>query len=132
MLQDLITKDKALYERNGLTTMMERNMKVKPAPQRWQDWEGGEPFDVVVTFEKRVMDAVVNHLHSKEDAMHPTLVINLEVRDSVTDAAAAAPMALQLCKMIEEVEDWEDEIEEIKKRFEEQSTLQMSYTVCFS
>ena len=34
--------------------MLRRNMSIKPAPQRWQDNQ--EPFDVVVVFEERLMD----------------------------------------------------------------------------
>lgn len=34
---ELKSKDKDLYTRNGLLNMLERNMSVKHAPQRWQD-----------------------------------------------------------------------------------------------
>lgn len=37
-----------------VTQMLRRNMGVKHAPQRWQDNE--EQFDVVVVFEERLMD----------------------------------------------------------------------------
>lgn len=30
-------KDEALYTRNGLLQMLQRNMAIKPAPQRWQN-----------------------------------------------------------------------------------------------
>ena len=33
----LMAEDPDLYEKNGLKAMLERNMKIKPAPQRWQD-----------------------------------------------------------------------------------------------
>lgn len=35
--EELKQKDSALYTRNGLLNMLERNMSVKEAPQRWQD-----------------------------------------------------------------------------------------------
>lgn len=38
--------------------MLERNAKVKEAPERWQD-ERNEKFDFVITFEDRVFDVVV-------------------------------------------------------------------------
>lgn len=49
--------DEKLYTQMGLLTMLDRNIKTKNAPQRWQDET--KRFDVVVTFEERVFDAVV-------------------------------------------------------------------------
>lgn len=40
--------------------MLERNMKIKRAPQKWQH-ELVEMFDVAITFEKRVFDQVRMH-----------------------------------------------------------------------
>lgn len=37
--------------------MLERNMKVKRAPERWQ--ESAKHFDIVITFDQRVYDMVV-------------------------------------------------------------------------
>lgn len=57
MQQDLAAKDAALYERNGVLAMLERNKNVKLAPEKWQT--AVRQFDIVVTFETRVFDAVV-------------------------------------------------------------------------
>lgn len=38
--------------------MLQRNMTVKRAPERWQD--NRESFDVVVTFDERVMDQLLD------------------------------------------------------------------------
>jgi RNA polymerase II subunit A C-terminal domain phosphatase SSU72 len=55
---ELKHKNESLYTRNGLLKMLRRNMAVKRAPERWQD--GRLVFDVVVTFEERVMEQVVD------------------------------------------------------------------------
>ena len=39
--------------------MLKRNMSVKTAPQRWQDNAADGCFDVVLSFEDRVFDMVV-------------------------------------------------------------------------
>jgi hypothetical protein len=39
--KDLAAKDEALYTRNGLLQMLQRNMAIKRAPQRWQDHRCG-------------------------------------------------------------------------------------------
>lgn len=46
------------YKRNGLLRMLRRNMKVKEAPQKWQDNHADGPFDIVITFEERIFDIV--------------------------------------------------------------------------
>jgi len=49
------------YKQNGVLNMLERNMKVKNAPEQWQQ-ELTKKFHVVVTFEKRVYDTVYEGL----------------------------------------------------------------------
>jgi myosin-crossreactive antigen len=39
--------------------MLKRNTSVKLAPQRWQDNAGDGVFDMIMTFEERVFDLVV-------------------------------------------------------------------------
>ena len=95
----LMAEDPALYEKNGLKAMLERNMKIKPAPQRWQDHP--VTCDVVVCFEERVFDNVVADVKSRGGSDETLLVINLDVVDSLDSAALAAPQALRLCQMIE-------------------------------
>ena len=47
------------YTQNGLIGMLERNVKIKEAPERWQDLDRGVVFDVVLTYEERVFDSVL-------------------------------------------------------------------------
>lgn len=39
--------------------MLKRNLSVKLAPQRWQDNADDGSFDVVITFEEKVFDMVI-------------------------------------------------------------------------
>lgn len=51
--------DKYRYKRNGILPMLKRNLGVKLAPQRWQDNAADGSFDVVLTFEEKVFDMVI-------------------------------------------------------------------------
>ena len=54
----LMAEDVKLYTKNGLKEMLERNMRIKEGPQRWQDHPVA--CDVAICFEERVFDNVVN------------------------------------------------------------------------
>ena len=128
---DLMSKDPELYRRNGLRDMLERNMKIKSGPQRWQ--EHSEELDVVVCFEERVFDNVVEDMRRRGGGGEPMLVINLDVKDSHDEALLAAPQALKLCRMIEASEDWECECDEIMDKFQaEEEGRRPIYSICFN
>ena len=129
--KDLIRLDENAYRQKGLIDMLERNMRVKEKPERWQDNSDEKEFDVVVCFEERVFDLVLADMREKNAKGTPCLVINLDVRDSHEDAVNAAPMALKLCEMIEKCEDWECEIDEIIDQFEEEVGIKPLYSVCY-
>ncbi|KIY96388.1 RNA polymerase II subunit A domain phosphatase SSU72, partial [Monoraphidium neglectum] len=77
IFEDLKGKDPALYTRNGLLKMLERNMAVKQAPEGWQH-DREHHFDVAVCFEEKVMEQVVEDMHNREPStMKPLLVINI-------------------------------------------------------
>jgi RNA polymerase II subunit A C-terminal domain phosphatase SSU72 len=103
ILSDLRSKpaaDQAHYERLGLISMLERNLKVKPAPEKWQNHAPND-VDIIITFEENVMDAVVQDMISRSMSMlRPVLVVNLEVTDNNKEALAAAPQVLLVTEPI--------------------------------
>eukprot|EP00976_Prorocentrum_cordatum_P007678 153107-Prorocentrum_minimum.AAC.2 len=127
---DLKSKDEELYIRNGLLPMLERNITVKTAPERWQD--NRDQFDVVLTFEESVFEKCVEDLQNRESTTGMSvLVVNLDVKDSPQEAALAAPLAMNICEMLEQSEDWESEVDLIVDRFQQTHGRRPLYTVCF-
>lgn len=64
MVDDLILKVHKIlnfgyirYKQNGILHMLDRNRRIKPHPERFQETE--EEFDLVVTVEERVYDQVI-------------------------------------------------------------------------
>jgi RNA polymerase II subunit A C-terminal domain phosphatase SSU72 len=102
--EELRAQNEEFFRNSAVLPMLERNMAVKPAPERWQDRERSRRhFDVVVTFEERVFEAVLEDSQLREpidfQLMH---VVNLEVRDTYADAAEGAVFALHLCEQLDE------------------------------
>jgi len=118
ILEDLLSKNEAYYQKLGVIDMLRRDVEVKRGPLRWQNRNRTiDHYDVVVTFEKRVYDIVLQDL-SRTDAGYPCVVINLEVVDTAQDALASAPDAVYLCQSIaNEGEDWEAAIEDVLQSF---------------
>ena len=61
----LVRVDETLFRRNSVLALLERDAVTKRAPERWQALESQEvaSFDVVVCFESRVFDLVVEGTH---------------------------------------------------------------------
>lgn len=132
MFEELRRKDPDLYKRNGILPMLKRNMSVKLAPQRWQENSPDGPFDVVLTFEEKVFDMVLEDLNTREQTLMKTvLVINLEVKDNHEEAATGAQLALDLCREIEAAESWEESIDDIVSNFEKQNRRKLLYSISF-
>lgn len=77
------------YERLGLYHMLERNVKVKEKPEKWQLSDVSD-IDVAITFEERVLDSMLEDMAFRTTVtMKPLLIINLEVTDNNKEALAA-------------------------------------------
>ncbi|KAH6761537.1 Ssu72-like family protein [Perilla frutescens var. hirtella] len=132
MFDDLRRKDPELYRRNGILPMLKRNLGVKTAPQRWQENAADGTFDVVLTFEEKVFDMVLEDLHNRNQVLlKPVLVINLEVKDNHEEAAIGGRLALQLCQEIEAAENWEECVDDLIMNFERQNHRKLVYSISY-
>ncbi|KAK4535351.1 hypothetical protein CDCA_CDCA04G1376 [Cyanidium caldarium] len=134
--EQLRAQDEDLYSGNAVLRMLERNMAVKVAPERWQ--ERAEPrkhFDVVLAFEERVFEAVLEDLQARDAVeLTPVHVMNLEVRDTHADAAESGPLVLQLCEALESGfgeeagEEATHPVQRVMETFEERTGKRILYS----
>ena len=96
--------------------MLDRNRKIKLAPERFQ--ESKEKFDIVITCEERVFDAVcegtsrvrLNRLSSNAqrtdivnregDGTTSVHVINVEIKDNHSEAEVGGKIILRLASLV--------------------------------
>lgn len=79
--------------------MLDRNRKIKRAPQRFRDTK--EVFDVIVCCEERCYDQVCEDISNRgEDLGRLVHVINFDIKDNHEDATIGAKNILQLCQMV--------------------------------
>ncbi|KAJ1264941.1 hypothetical protein BS78_08G039200 [Paspalum vaginatum] len=147
---DLRRKDPDLYKRNGLLPMLKRNTSVKLAPQRWQDNAGDGVFDMIMTFEERVFDLVVegssftsepergsglgdsSDMNNREPRLMKSVpIINMDVKDNHEEAGIGAKLAVELCQKLEAVGDWEEIIDDLITGFEKQHKRRLAYSISF-
>ncbi|CAB1101574.1 unnamed protein product [Ectocarpus sp. CCAP 1310/34] len=129
----LARQNEALFRRNSVLGLLERNATTKRAPERWQSLDGGHvaSFDVVVCFESRVFDLVVEDLQQRDpDTFKPLHVVSMTIRDSANDSAAAAGDVLDLCKMLEDCDDLDSNAAELLNDFRIRSKRTVLHQVC--
>ncbi|XP_041590478.1 RNA polymerase II subunit A C-terminal domain phosphatase SSU72-like [Vulpes lagopus] len=127
---DLLRKDKELYTQNGILHMLDRNKRIKPRPERFQDCR--DLFDLILPCEERVYDQVVEDLNSREqETCQPVHVVNVDIQDNHEEATLGAFLICELCQCIQHTEDMENEVDELLQEFEEKSGRAFPHTVGF-
>lgn len=130
ILQDLKAKDATLYTQNGLLSLMERNKKIKPAPQRFQ--EAKEMFDVIVTCEERCFGIVCEEIQERGIKYNrPVHIVNFDITDNQEEAMIGARSILSLAQQIANADSIDGAMESIIREVQERGGLQMLYAVQF-
>lgn len=132
-------EDAAYFSRNGVLQLCQRGAAVKRAPQRWQDVSSEDVaiHDVVIAFEERIFDAVVEDLQLRQptEDFSPIHVICLDTKDNPHEAARQGLVALRLCWMLEHAQDLDNEAAEIVDRFQKErdaeTNVKILYQVCY-
>ena len=105
------------YTQNGILRMLDRNRRIKPSPERFQDIND-DIFDVVFTVEERIFDVVIegNRIDNTKTMLivsscvelesrgpshyHPVHVINIDVQDNHDEATFGSFLFYEMCEMV--------------------------------
>ncbi|KAK2180474.1 hypothetical protein NP493_441g01027 [Ridgeia piscesae] len=130
MYRDLVAKDKQLYTQNGILHMIDRNRRIKSRPERFQSCK--DRFDLIVTCEERVYDQVLEDIESKErenpESVH---VVNIDIQDNHEEAVIGAFMICDLCALLSETDDLDNDVDELLQEFEAKCQRPILHTVAF-
>jgi RNA polymerase II subunit A C-terminal domain phosphatase SSU72 len=90
MYDSLAREDPNFFTMNGIIPLCKRGAAVKQSPTRWQDTPTSvlSSHDVVLAFEERIYDAVVEDLQGREptERFAPMVVVCLDTKDNPTEA----------------------------------------------
>ena len=132
-------EDEDFFALNKVLHLCRRGAAVKRAPQRWQDMPSDfiSQHDVVIAFEERIYDAVVEDLQIREPTENfaPIHVICLDTKDNPHEAQLQGQVALDLCWRLEAAQDLVAEAPEILDMFENEkmthTPIKVLYQLCY-
>jgi len=130
MYQDLKKKDLTLYTNNGILSMLDRNKRIKLAPERFQ--QNFDIFDVLFTVEERVYDQVLEEFAKRPIRYtSPVHIVNIDVLDNHEEATLGAFMFCELAQLMADSEDLDNDIDELLQEFESTKNRPILHTVQF-
>ena len=110
--------------------ILSRNIRIKERPEKFQEVK--MEFNLILTCEERVYDAVVEHFSVNDSVSEtPVHVINIDIVDNPEDATIGAFMFCQLMQMLDRSEDLDDEMDEILQEFESRCQRSVLHNVSF-
>lgn len=92
------------FRRNGVLSMLERDILTKECPQRWQDLSVKELHEltVVLCFDDRIFDIVLEDLQLRvgNGDWKPLHLLCLDTKDTPEHAKIGGSLALELCQSV--------------------------------
>lgn len=112
---DLFSQSEDRYKQNGVLEMLDRNRKLKKAPEKWHD--GRKVFDFIFTCEERCFDSVCEDLMNRGGQLNVIAhVINVDIKDDNENAKVGGRAILKLADMLK---DKVSECEKNETQFED-------------
>eukprot|EP00794_Sanderia_malayensis_P015280 gene15280-16857_t len=110
--------------------MLDRNRRIKKRPEKFQTCT--DEFDIVITCEERVYDQVIEEMSKREPSNYtPVHIINIDIADNHEEATLGALLILELCDILDELDDMEHNIDEILQAYEQKIDRHIFHTVAF-
>ncbi|KAJ2062277.1 RNA polymerase II subunit A C-terminal domain phosphatase [Coemansia sp. S146] len=118
------------YTRLGLFAMIERNITVKQAPEKFQ--EEHMSYDVIFTCEERVFELVCEELLNRAGLQsRPVHVINIEIEDNHKESQTGGKTIVELAKCIVASKDLERDMDGIIEDVQKRMPHRLLYTMAF-